>query len=320
MLKELADAIGVHYSEEMAARGNKQPNPFSIKFDEKAQGVLDLVKRMRPKRVADVPELLLEYSPRNALSASTISAKSWKDVWWACGKCGHEWQTSPAARGYGRQCPKCEGAVTDSNNLAVLYPNLAKQYSSRNLLPPDKIKARTKEMAWWICPACSFEYPARPYSRIYRSDGCPSCASKMPAYHDNIALHSQKLALEYSDANALSPEHVGKRTTFHRWWICSDCGSPYHLSARARDDGKGCPGCSANKATLSVNLLTTHPILADEYSSRNRKPVDTILANTDEQLWWVCSSCGRYWQASGRERLDGKRCPYCVKVVPVPVD
>jgi len=151
MLKELADAIGIHYSEEMAARSNNGSNPFNIKFDEKAQGILDLVKRIRTKRVEDIPELLSEYSPRNPLSASRISAKSWKDVWWTCGKCGHEWQTSPAAKRYGRSCPKCEGQVTAKNNLAFMFTNLAKQYSQRNPLPASQIKAVTKEMAWWKC-------------------------------------------------------------------------------------------------------------------------------------------------------------------------
>lgn len=320
MLKELADAIGIHYSEEMAARANKQPNPFNIKFDEKAQGVMDLVKRIRVKRVADVPDLLLEYSSRNPLSASKISAKSWKDVWWKCGRCEYEWQTSPAAKAYGRQCPKCEGQVTDKNNLAVLYPNLARQYSNRNPLPADQIKGRTKDMVWWKCSKCFHEYSARPYSRIYRGDGCPACAAEMPTYKDNLAFRSPELALEYSDTNMLSPEHVGFRTTFARWWICSDCGNSYQASALARNDGKGCPKCTAKVPTKVVNLVTTHPFLAEEYSSRNRKSADTILSDTDEQLWWVCSSCGRYWQASGRERLNGKRCPHCPALVPVSVE
>ncbi len=320
MLKELADAIGVHYSEEMAARANKQPNPFNIKFDEKAQGVMDLVKRIRVKRVADVPGIACEYSSRNPLPASKVSAKSWKDVWWKCSRCEYEWQTSPAAKAYGRQCPKCEGQVTENNNLAFLYPNLAKQYDKQNSLPPDKIKATTKEIVWWKCPLCRYFYRTAPYSRIYRNDGCPSCAAQMPAYADNLAFHSPHLLSEYSHTNILSPEHVGFRTTFGRWWICSNCGHSYQASACARDDGKGCPRCTVKSPTKTVNLITTHPFLAEEYSSRNRKPADTILADTDEQLWWVCSICGRYWQASGRERLNGKRCPICPTPVFVSVE
>lgn len=318
MLKELADAIGVHYSEEMAARANKGPKPFNINFDKKAQGVLDLVKRIRVKRVADVPELLAEYSSRNQISASSISAKSWKEVWWTCGKCDYEWQTSPANKSYGRQCPKCVGQVTATNNLAVLYPELAKQYSGRNPLPADQVKARTSEMFWWKCPTCSHEYAARSYSRIYRKDSCPACAAQMPAYEDNFAFHLPHLSLEYSDTNMLSPEHVGKRTTFKRWWICPDCGLDYQASTLARSEGKGCPFCKVKTPTPSVNLAVTHPFLVEEYSSRNRKPADAVLADTDEQLWWVCSSCGRYWQASGRERSNGKHCPYCPKPVAIP--
>lgn len=319
MLKELADAIGIHYSEAMAARANK-PNPFHIKFDEKARSILDLVKRIRVKRVADVPELVPEYSSRNPLSASHVSVKSWKNVWWTCGRCEYEWQTSPAARGYGRQCPKCEGQVTDTNNLVALYPDLAKQYSSKNILTASQIKARTREAVWWKCPECSYEYVARPYSRIYRGDGCPACAAQIPAYADNFAFSTPELALEYSDTNMLSPEHAGTKTTFARWWTCSNCGHTYQAKLKDRINGKGCPRCSATAPSKKINMMITHPQLAEEYSSRNRKLADTVLADTDEQLWWVCSSCGRYWQASGKERLDGKHCPYCPRLTPVTVE
>ncbi len=324
MLKELADAIGINYSEEMAARANKRQSPFKIHFDEKARGVLDLVKRIRVKRVSDVPELLSEYSSRNPLSATSVSAKSWKDVWWRCGRCEYEWQTSPAAKAYGRQCPKCEGQVTDKNNLAVLYPHLARQYSSRNPLPADKIKGRTKDMVLWNCPKCSYEYSARPYSRIYRGDGCPKCSAEtpgcagVPACKDNLAFHSPKLALEYAETNMTSPEHVGFRTKFVRWWTCPDCGGNYQASPEARDGGKGCPKCTTKVPAKAMNLITTYPFLAEEYSSRNKKPADTILADTDDQLWWVCSDCGRYWQASGKERLSGKRCTNCPEQVLAP--
>lgn len=318
MLKELADAIGIHYSEEMATRANKAPNPFHLRFDEKAQGVLDLVKRIRVNRVADVPELLMEYSSRNPLSASRISAKSWKDVWWICGKCKHEWQTSPSAKSFGRQCPKCEGQVTDQNNLASLHPHLAKQYSTRNPLPANQIKATTKEMVWWVCPKCSYEYMARPYSRIHRGDDCPACAAQTPEYADNLAFRLPGLVSEYSYTNMSPPEQVGFRTTFRRWWICSGCGDSYQSSPRGRDDGKGCPSCQKKVPAKRVELVTVQPVLVEEYSSRNRESVFTIPADTDEQLWWICSSCGRYWQASARERLSGKSCPHCPKLTSAP--
>ncbi len=320
MLKELADAIGIHYNEEVLAGTNKGPNPFQIKFDEKALGVLELVKKVRTKRVADVPDLLAEYSPKNHLSASHISYKSWKDVWWLCSQCGHEWQTSPAAKNSGRHCPKCEGLVTAKNNLAFLYKDLTRQYSSKNPLSPDKIKGTSREFVLWTCPKCKNDYQARPYSRIYRGDSCPVCAAEMPQYKNNLAYKAPKLVTEYSYTNTLSPERTSVTSVNGRWWICADCGHSWQTSVLMRSTGRGCPVCTAVAPTKTVNMVTTHHYLAEEYSSRNRKPADAVLADTVDQLWWVCSSCGRYWQASGRERLSGKCCPYCPKPIPIAVE
>jgi len=328
MLKGLTEAIAIHYAEEMATRPNKTPNPFSINFDDKALGVLDLVKKIRVDRISDVPELLAEYSPRNRMSASRVSSRSWKkDAWWTCGKCKFEWQTSPSEKTRGRQCPKCEGQVTAENNLAVLYPKLAKQCSPRNPLPPEQIKAVSKEQVLWICPDCSYEYAARPYSRIYRGDGCPSCADKLREYKSNFAFHSPKLALEYSAENILSPEHVSLRGRHRKYWDCPNCGLCYQACVAERVWGTGsfgidgCYFCAKKKlAKPAFDFISNHSSLMEEYSSRNPEGVFIARADTDEKLWWICSDCGRYWQASGKERLLGKSCPHCPKLVTVQIE
>ncbi len=314
MLKELADAIGIHFSEEMANRANKRPNPFNIKFDEKAQGVLDLVKRVRVKRVADVPALACEYSSRNLLSASRVSAKSWKDVWWKCGKCQHEHQTSPAAKAYGRQCPKCEGQVTDKNNLAFLYPKLAQQYAKENPFPADQIKATTKAIVLWKC-LCAYYYRTSPYSRIYRGDGCPSCTARMPAHADNLAFHSPHLAKEYSDTNLRPPENVGKRTTFPRWWVCSDCGHTYRESALARDKGKGCPQCEANQSVKKIHPPLVHISPPEEQTIPVEVLPKEVSTTTLETVWVLCFECGRYWEATEKERAQRTNCPNCTQTI-----
>jgi superfamily II DNA or RNA helicase len=242
MLRELADAIALQHSVEMTAGGNKE-NSFNIKFDEKAQRVLDIVKRIR-KCVADVPELIREYSPRNPLPASKVLVKSWSDmVWWTCGACKKEWQTSPAAKRHGRTCPNCELPVTRTTSLQFVYPILAAEYTTKNPLPADQIRANTTQMVWWKCRKCSNEYAARPHSRTTRGDGCPACAARVAEYKDNVAFTSPKLALEYSEVNTLSPENVGVRSTDVCWWTCSDCGHSYQASPQERDDGKECPAC-----------------------------------------------------------------------------
>ena len=54
------------------------------------------------------PELAAEWHPvkNGSLTASSISPKSSKKVWWL-GKCGHEWQAKVNDRANGTGCPIC---------------------------------------------------------------------------------------------------------------------------------------------------------------------------------------------------------------------
>ncbi len=303
MLKELADAIGM------------QTKAFKIKFDEKACRIIDLVERMRPLSVADMPDLLAEYSPKNPLPASRASVRSHKEVWWICGKCGNEWQTSSAGRLRGRECLVCGGQVTKRNNLSVLHPDLAEEYSEKNPIKPDQVIATSCEFVMWKCRKCSYEYAARPYSRVFRKDRCPACIALIDTFADNMAFRLPHLVREYARINTTSPERLGtNKTVLSRWWTCPHCKSDYTSTVGDRMKGVACPYCPEKIEKVVPQqaevLMTDHLSLAEEYSSRNKEPVETVLADTSEQLWWVCSDCGRYWQSSGRERLNGKRCPY----------
>lgn len=55
-----------------------------------------------------MPKEAKEWSSRNARSPAMYSYGSFQFVWWQCGVCGEEWETSPAYRnsGHGR-CPQC---------------------------------------------------------------------------------------------------------------------------------------------------------------------------------------------------------------------
>ncbi len=321
MLKEFAESIKRkqnHGSDQVLANatstafGLNLPGTFTIKFDEKALELLKVIQRIRPKRIADTPELLKEYSTRNLQSASHLSATTSRELWWTCSVCGYEYQMSSRLKLSGKHCPKCESQVTEFNNLAFLQPDLTKEYSIRNPLTADKIKATSREVVLWSCGQCGYDFKARPRSRIYRGDGCPQCSSLITFYKWNLAFRCPEVSGEYSDVNILSPNRIHFKSKKVLWWICEVCGHNWQASAALRSDGGGvCPACSPKVATKTNNLVMTHPHLAEEYSSRNRKPVETAFGESDEILWWLCFECGHYWQATSRERLSGARCPFC---------
>ena len=63
------------------------------------------------------PEIASEWSEKNLpLKPDEVNAKSRKNVWWRCSKCGNEWKSVINARVKGTVCPVCaEREVLESN-------------------------------------------------------------------------------------------------------------------------------------------------------------------------------------------------------------
>ena len=72
------------------------------------------------------PELVCEWSDKNApLTPAQITYGSKKLYWWK-GSCGHEWRASAKSRSSGEKCPYCAGmrVLPGYNDLASKQPEL----------------------------------------------------------------------------------------------------------------------------------------------------------------------------------------------------
>jgi hypothetical protein len=107
---------------------------------------------------------------------------SGKRVWWLCAK-GHEWQAPIARRTGGSGCPDCSGTrVTTLNNLAVLFPKVAKLWhpDKNGSLSPWHVRGGSNKKVWWTC-GNGHEWHRRIQQQV-RSRGCPICSSR---FHEN---------------------------------------------------------------------------------------------------------------------------------------
>ncbi|MDP3661737.1 MAG: zinc-ribbon domain-containing protein [bacterium] len=326
MLKDLSDAIEHRRREYHKRAGVETPSDAkasetSIRFDERVVQVLDVIKRIRRQRIADVPEIAQEYGARNPVTASFLAVKSREVVWWKCGECGYEYEMSPKQRLLGDGCPQCRDRnATATNNLTVTHAFLAREYDSENSLPVTKVRAISCQLVWWKCSECGYKWRTRPKNRTEQGYNCPSCSALIAFYKNNLGIKAPHLAEEYSYRNILAPNRFNWRSTKKVWWICNECGYEWMALGWGRSSDRcGCPVCTPKQATKENNLVAAHPYLAEEYSSRNRKPVEAVFAGTPDKFWWVCGVCGRYWEATIKERMDGKRCPTCVRSIPVSV-
>ena len=94
------------------------------------------------------PELILEWDSSNAdITPWNISYGSNKKATWK-GKCGHTWKASIKNRASGSGCPICSGNTVSEgiNDLATLYPELASEWSSKNLpMKPESFTVKANK-------------------------------------------------------------------------------------------------------------------------------------------------------------------------------
>ena len=262
------------------------------------------------------PELIGEWSDKNLpLTPDKITFGSNKKVWWK-GACGHEWQTSVKARSNGEKCPICSGArvVKGINDLATLKPELAAEWSKKNILKPTEVSIGSHKKIVWK-GKCGHEWIATVKSRAISNTGCPYCShNKILERYNDLASQMPQVAAEWSEKNyPLMPNQVTVFANRKVWWKCSKCGYEWNTLISTRSGGSGCPCCSGLVLVKGVNdFATTHPQLAAEWSERNFPlAADMVNAKSRKNVWWKCSKCGYEWKSVVRARIKGTVCPVC---------
>ena len=170
------------------------------------------------------PKLAKQWHPKKngVLTPEEVSAFSGKKVWWQCKK-GHEWEAVIANRSNGRGCAFCSGRRGSSdNNLAVLNPELAKQWhpTKNHPLKPEDITVSSGRKVWWQCGK-KHEWEAALTHRS-RGTGCPYCLGKKVGRDNNLAILNPELAKQWHPTknHPLTPEEITVWSHKKVWWQC----------------------------------------------------------------------------------------------------
>lgn len=127
------------------------------------------------------PALSKEWHPteNGELKPQDVIPGSGKKIWWLCPE-GHTYLMAVnqrAKRGYG--CPYCSGhrVLKGTNDLATIYPNLAKEwnYEKNGELTPYDVTTGSSKKVWWIC-AKGHTYAQLIIKRTKRGYSCPYCS------------------------------------------------------------------------------------------------------------------------------------------------
>ena len=124
------------------------------------------------------PELAAQWHPTKN---GDITPGSSIKVWWKCSKNeDHEWEAIVSNRSKGSGCAVCVNqVVVDSNCLANVYPELAKEWhpTKNEGLTPQDVTFGSNKKVWWKCPkGKDHEWITSPSHRRLGT-GCPFCTN-----------------------------------------------------------------------------------------------------------------------------------------------
>jgi len=118
----------------------------------------------------------------------------------------------------------------------------------------------------------------------------------------------------------LSPHNVSHGSGKKVWWLCKN-GHEWEAFINNRVKGAGCPYCSGRYAGKENNLLESYPHIAKQwnYEKNKNKFPENVLPGSHYKAWWICQK-GHEWQATVKNRVLGRGCPYCAKKLPTQLD
>lgn len=169
------------------------------------------------------PKLAMEWSPKNSLHPTEVTAFSNRKVWWRCNQ-GHEWFTHISTRSYGSECPYCSGVqlLPGFNDLQTQHPVLASEWSEKNgYLQPNEVNEKCTKNVWWKCRVCSHEWKSVVKARV-KGLSCPVCANRAvkTGYNDLTTTDSELMIYWDYQNNTVDPERVSRRSHEPVWWKC----------------------------------------------------------------------------------------------------
>ncbi len=279
-----------------------------LQFNEKVVKVLDLLERLRPKYISEIPRLAREYSSKNEVPADRVYARTPAELWWKCTECDYEWLAKGSRRLQGSKCPACEGkVVTAENNLAACYPQLVKEYSPKNDLPATQMAVHSSFPLLWKCTdtQCGCEWVEIGASRVRRfiaGHGCPEC-------YEQSSLN--ELSVEHPDVFQEYSAELNPLPSTVPWWKCSTCGYEWRGRTTGRMKGKGCPVCTGKVVTNETRLDLIYPSLATELVPGRLHIAQYVSVHSDRLQHWYCPYCAYRWYASPKKRIADRSCPRC---------
>lgn len=262
-----------------------------------------------------------DYKKNSKMKPEYFKPYSNHKAWFKCNQ-NHSYLAQIGSKVKGHGCPYCEGQLaTDTNNLAVKFPEIAKEWNVKlNKKTPKMMQPHSNEIAYWDCAVCKSTYDKKINERTGNQEGCPYCAGKRVNSTNSLAVTHKTLSDEWDvEKNGdLTPDDVTRGSHKKVWWLCKK-GHSYQASVyrRAGANGTGCPTCyelygrqSPRKVKEKSSLAARAPGLAKQWDdTKNECSPYEIARYSKKEYWWKCEK-GHEFKRSPNSRR-GPKCSYC---------
>lgn len=216
----------------------------------------------------------------------------------------------------------------NKKTLDETHPHLLEEWDYvRNAIAPDQITHGSNKRVLWLCGGCGHSWKALVYNRTGNNSGCPVCANQVVTETNNLLVKFPEIADEWdSHRNNFPASSVMPGTDRKVFWKCKNCQNKWKASVSSRtnkNNSRGCPKCSFNKRTQTINrnkivengsLADVSPDLVDDWDYINNVGFcpETIQSKSKKKVYWVCSCCRHHWKVPVKNRsVDGNGCPNC---------
>lgn len=265
------------------------------------------------KYLKDIPELVKEYDfeKNKDVDFNKLTHSSAKVVWWKCYK-GHKWRSKVYYRTKDRisSCVYCSGKKACKDNcLTTTHPELAKEWSKKNKLKPEKVTYGSAKKVWWEC-SVGHKWKVSICDRTKSNTGCPICCGR---FNDGVFVtHANlKYIWDYS-LNKLDYKKVTAGSHKKAWWKCNHCKKSYLSPIKRVSAGHRCPYCSGKKVLKEKSFSNIFPNISKEWNYKKNKLKPTeVTYGSKKKVWWKCKKCYWEWESTVLGRKYGSGCPRC---------
>ena len=222
--------------------------------------------------------------------------------------------------GGNRDCPYCSGnKVDETNNLLVLYPEIAKFWhpTKNKNNKPDQFTSGSNFQAWWKCPNDNeHEWRMSIKYKVNTNSPCPFCNGRKVDNKNNLYVCFPKIAKEWHPTKngSLKPENITAHSSKKVWWFCEkDHTHEWETTVKNRTSlGNNCPYHSISISKPEAKWLNLLNI------SQENRHIRLIIKNKqynvdayDPETNTIYEFYGDYWHGNPikfKENAINKKC------------